>query len=561
MAFKTLQQAYNDVYKTSSQSLGNLSETKKFVKLYEQVHESQNYEGFDSRKSNKVAEFVRDLLVKYYPDYYDQQTRNIRIRQKDNNGVDFLIEKIKTLPDLNSIINNVEFVTVYDVGTPENPSHKFPLVVFDINLYIIPVGKKSINIPTEHELNQTTKIDDIRIGLILTGNSSKFSTPVKEGLPGLFYALEISEFISGTFDDTKNVFEKILDVSYPIRGVNIDKKTLERCKETIKNFSKKLQLKGKLLSDLKNQVNDSISVAALLLKIGFNPLYFIYERGNIYKKIRDIASDVTNIKDIDIWNPSDIYIIRRDMYDNIINIIDQKLSETKDANTQLNILNGLFADKFSPNNITEETPLLGISLKQKRAQRGKAKTYLKNLADKQDIELNLTQQEQGQDIIFYQNQIKSIIINQLIPYLQQHNRNVVINDNIDMNLFDKVSDINYLQPKYGAFKVLNYILSVNDIGIFRSIALASMKINDEETSPSFFKVTGNDKGSAVLENQQFNSVSINGIILLQNIFNLKNKGININVPLKFNSSKGIKQDVIDIAIRTQGGKQVSVEGS
>ena len=248
------------------------------------------------------------------------------------------------------------------------------------------------------------------------------------------------------------------------------------------------------------------------------------------------------------------------MYDSVIEVLYDKLGDTKDLNTKLNVLNGMFATEFTPNALSIDTPILGISLKQKRAQAGKAKTYLTNLAKTQNMEINLTPEEKDQTHNFYQAQINSVINNVLAPYLRRHSPYVVLADRADANMFNNVEDVSYLQPKYAAFKVLDYILSIDDIGIFRSIALSSMKISDDKTSPAFFKVTGNDQGRAHVEQQKFESVSVDGQVKLANIFNLNNKGMDVIIPLRFSSSAGMNEKVMDLQIRTQGGDQVAVEG-
>jgi len=568
--FRTLTDVYLSGKTYQHEKLENPPYTP-LSQMYKQVYtEAESLGGIIDLPA---AEFVAKLLVDKHPDKFSKSAKKERVQQKDAIDLDTFTDILLDLPEHHDDLIDIDSIHIVPPETPFHgkiPSRKFPLISFEATIRV-KRPKKKIQYPTpdkewkDEETHEGEIEIDFDTGIIKAGNPDKLPDPVKESMPAIMLDLRVNEQLSGDADEALLLFKRIENADIP---TGIDHDAFEQCVSTAKYFTKQVKQKGKMLANFKNQINDVISVAMLLDDAGYTPDKFVYERGKTYDKIRKIATHITSGQ-ADLWNPSDMYIIPKDEHDSIIGLITARLEDTQDSNTQLNALNSMFAPQFEPQDINwETTPLLGISLKQENAQAGKAKTYLQSMARPQDLDINLTDEEISQPAEFYQQRIGQILTS-ITEYVNQHPSVDFTKDTMpDFSAFNKVSDKEWLQTKYGAFKILEYILSTNDPGFFRNIALASIKVTDKNTSPAFFKVIGNKSGMAKLEGQKFNSVSIANPpvgfgVLLKDVFSVTNQGIYAWVDLIFvgNEVTG-KEDrkTLSIQIRPQGGTQLAVDG-
>ena len=157
-------------------------------------------------------------------------------------------------------------------------------------------------------------------------------------------------------------------------------------------------------------------------------------------------------------------------------------------------LNFLFRNEFG-NKITEDDPIIGsiiaISLKQEKAQGGKAKQFMKSLT-KDDKEYNVTKDEQ------------KLPTDSLIKAIENYRK--VIADScsksgITIHLtqdsgYTGDGDEESIRKKYASIKLAHKLLADPDLiddNLLRGVAFG-MSLTG--VNPTFFKVIGNTKGVA-----------------------------------------------------------------
>jgi hypothetical protein len=284
-------------------------------------------------------------------------------------------------------------------------------------------------------------------------------TDVKEALVSLFYVSDItSPFAANNLEARANNLISIANNGIPGESSQASKKVAKYLSKLEGN-----NINAKFL-------NQPLS-SALALKAAY-PTGDIVRTG-IFDNIRTQASTLTGLP-ADKWCPGDLYVklgeVPASKYDNI------------------ELINELFADEWGATN----KPLVAVSLKQEKAQGGKAKALLqKYSAAKGDY--NLTKDEIEYDALKYIQGIKRL--RSKVEQLVAGNENIVYKiNNPDL----PEDDIKKLRGKYAALKSIEFLFrKFNDGEVDEAVvALAGFALSLTGVNPTFFKLTGQSSGQA-----------------------------------------------------------------
>jgi hypothetical protein len=342
--------------------------------------------------------------------------------------------------------------------------------------------------------------------ITLKGKDNKFSTPVKENMPGLCFAAGLTSAITPTGQSVKENSAAALDAKSKLTQIiamadnppaGISPIAARACKDAAKNMmsrirNSKFKKDGddlfKLNGNDRNQLNGSISISTTLNNAEFNNKDHIYLAGtasgdDLHGTLKSHGGDLSGQQQ-DEWCPADIFIVQRDFYEVVSSIetyVETQAGEGATKEGKLNVLNALFATEFHPKAIMNETPILAISLKQAKAQGGKYKMFLLGKFENDSGELtledeiptsrgpiNLTPTEQNYSTDDYLLGIKEFL-NKIIQYEQVH-KNVKFS-----------SEDEQLLPEW------NNILNQDDNAYLRSI----MGTSEEVVKESFNFYGGN----------------------------------------------------------------------
>lgn len=517
-----------------------MNELRKFTfKQYMLFSEASKPVFFEGDISNEVSGIIRNALIETYPEKYKAHKIKHRIYR---NPLDVTLEDIyEDLKNIGTIESDGKFkIDIILEGSPEilgpkegSGSGKFSILKFKAQINgkdIVPVG----------------------IMLAVVGD---FPTDAKEGLPGIFYSLGIRDQVND-LESFKNLLTTItnkLQDNQSFDSLNMDSNTFAKSQKSLNNILIKLtQNSGKLTSKLKNQlnmINEYISISAALYDRDYTPDTHIYDRNNYYKLIRNAAKNITGLTEINIWSPADTYLINKSKLGEIDTAVN-KAMRLKD----INIINKLFS-----NDVEDDAPIFGVSLKQLESHTGKAKWYLEHKF--KSIEYRLTDAElTEEDPMYFINKIYETIPN--IERMVALIGNVEINDNETLTP-EKLQELSVdeLRKKYGALKQFEFILrnSKNNPSIFIDLLKAGMKISDDIDSPAFVKIIGNPKGRAPVKPQDAIIMELNGPVMVNKLYSLSYKGVMIYVPVLVSREGTTSEDMYRIMIRSTGNKQMAIE--
>jgi len=352
-------------------------------------------------------------------------------------------------PKFNEILSNIE-------GFTKNKDNEFKFE--NVTFLIKPIEKNPIMV--DGELS-TTKAD----------------TDIKEGLVVVFYDL-VSRGIPFESFSTKQEELNLAQLEQIPNGVieDVDKALGSGVADKVNNW----------LNMAKSKPTDSTVVKALnnAYSIG-NVLGTTYPesraiRDERFNNIRKTAQELTGLEQ-DKWNPGDIYLYHGE---------EDLTQGTKDAREQksINPINDLFNDEWG----ATINPLTAISLKDEKAQPGRAKSYVARygkLADGKGDIIKSDDINQIQNLIDQQrNEIKKLNGKEFggvkIKYSFKDTNN-------PENLKTK-------RRKLASLELLNFLASQggsNPIPVFLGIFAFGEGLDQEKrANPTFFKLTGKDKG-------------------------------------------------------------------
>lgn len=359
-----------------------------------------------------------------------------------------------------------------------------------------------------------------------TSSSSQGDTDVKEALVSLFYISRIDtpfnkENYEGRIPELVRIAESGIEGENP----NVSKKVISFLNS----------ISGDSRAPNINFLNQSLSPAVLMKKD--------YPKGRVirtgvFDKIRSKAQTLTGYP-ADKWNPGDLYLY----LGGDLNI------EGKD---NIELINNLFVDEWGD----KDKPLVSISLKQEKAQGGKAKALLAKYTDVR-TDYNLTREE----INYNEEEFKTGIGNLRKKLNSLISSNPNITYNIDSgNLPDR---LNFLRGKFAALKSIEFLFRQFNPGEVDEalVALAGFGMSLTGVNPTFFKLIGLRSG----ENAELTTFKKGQNVILNNVdgkydpIEIKDESTFGGLKLEFNILKGGKPFSVVINARNNGNTQGTLE--
>jgi len=299
---------------------------------------------------------------------------------------------------------------------------------------------------------------------------SSVDTDIKENLVILMYNIlkEIDDRNLDPFtaESYTNNFKSINNSTTKYQNIEV------KSKNKIKNYFN-------LVGDLEtppNKVlkvlNNPYSIAKSIIKTYPNASF---TRGDVFDDIRTVCTIITQLPP-DKWNPGDIYLINPTQ-----TLPDLGLLETD----SIVHWNKLFVNNWGDT----DAPLVSISLKEEKYQPGRAKSYLDKFGGKEIFnmggeELKYTNKQLKDGIKNYRKKIKDIIKKKGHKY-----------DTTGDGWKSFPSTDKRLREKYGAYKLLNYLLSSDNEATLLGLFTYGLSIDqDLRANPTFFKLIGKDNG-------------------------------------------------------------------
>jgi hypothetical protein len=289
-----------------------------------------------------------------------------------------------------------------------------------------------------------------------TGKDSDTDTDVKEALVSMFYASNIdSPFTTENFES--RIEQLIEDFSGGIPGETSTAsakviKFLEAIQD--KNDNKTIKF-----------INQPLS-SALAIKEVYQGQKII--RTGLFDEIRTKTKQLTGLP-ADKWCPGDLYV---------------QLGSVDISNADnIEIINDLFVDEWGD----DSKPLVAVSLKQEKAQGGKAKALLQKYTKVKD-DYNLTKDEQNYTSEQYREGIKDL--RSKVQSLIQGN------DNITYEITSEELEDSKLKGKYAALKSIEFLFRIfPDQKVDDAVvALTGFALSLTGVNPTFFKLTGKSSG-------------------------------------------------------------------
>ena len=342
----------------------------------------------------------------------------------------------------------------------------------DIKTAITLVGTNGIRTTTS-KLKKTTEFggqDKVSTDV----DNLKVRTDVKESLVILICNIlseggNLDSFDPDSFNTNMNVIElssnKFINIESNVQGYM---ETLFSLVNGYKEFSTKSKRKAESI------FNNPYSIAKEILKVYSNPTF---NRGELFDKIRSKCSKIT-LLETDKWNPGDIYLVNSDPI----------LPEEEDSIVPWN-------DLFVNNWGDTDRPLVSISLKEEKYQPGRAKSYLTKFGDKIEYDLSKEEKAWGEDkykekITIFRNTVLELIAN---GGTGSPNEVIRQGDGWDGKFPEGRAK---LQGTYGAYKLLNFLLSKEEASITGLFAYGQSIPGTPSANPTFFKLVGSNKGGS-----------------------------------------------------------------
>jgi hypothetical protein len=386
-----------------------------------------------------------------------------------------------------------------------------------------------------------TTINGNKYKIWVKGSGGKFTTDtdVKEGLVVLLYNSSIDEPF--TKENFQSNFDKLKKASF--EGIS----TIEnKLKSYLNIFDENIDTASKSKAAL-DALNDPLS-SALTIKKAYPNKKLI--RDGAFNTIRQLGIQTTGIE-ADKWNPGDVYL----------EISEPKIPSVEEVKKDYSKLNGLFVNDWGKT----DAPLVSISLKQERAQAGKAKGFLKkfqpsdiegtqkeyNLTDK---EINFTPEQYDKGIDVIKEKFKTRFPSDEEALIQYK--------------FDKnPSQPNQLRAKYGAYKALDYLLDnfvqesdVSPVSALTQLAAYGMSVSG--VNPTFFKITGKSTGEPTTPSK-FPAAATSRLtpgtkIVIEDRPTNGEIGISISIDI-MKGNEVIDTKKLVVVARNNGGKQGTID--
>lgn len=249
---------------------------------------------------------------------------------------------------------------------------------------------------------------------------------------------------------------------------------------------------------------------------------FYIERADLFNEVRKAGARISGYP-ADKWCPGDIYFVKNgsesSLIEPVLTEIQQvtKASPDADRATALSKLNGLFSSTYSYK-VSNNTPIVAVSLKMADAQAGKLKSGLEEYS-KVKTDYNLDKSELSYDQKVYASKIKELQKN-IQNHIKQEKVTKFTWAPFDVDAFLKANpkptkeSLEILRFKYAAYKALYFIctkvakkpteVDTAILGLVSfGLGLVESKIGGAYINPPFFKVIANSDGSAMTKPQFF----------------------------------------------------------
>jgi len=318
----------------------------------------------------------------------------------------------------------------------------------------------------------------------------KSDTDVKEGLVVVFHDLiantlpgevisSLLPFSSKTPDNNAILFDQYLNIG-DVTQVVADALGGDVATK-LKNYLEKAE-KSPGDKTMTAVVNNAFSIGNSLASLFPNSKI---RRDDKFNSIRTQASKATGL-DQDKWNPGDIYISTGDN-SSIIDAAIKKSQETSPST--IAPINQLFNNDLNQTN----SPLTAISLKDEKAQPGRAKGYLERFGKEAyklqgDVDQTSPIEDIEKEIKTYRNKFSKIKGTDTTPIVYKQEPGKKVN-NPELNK----------RRKLAAFKMLDYLSkqSKNLISpVLGMFAYGEGLDQDKRANPTFFKFTGQSNGES-----------------------------------------------------------------
>ncbi len=311
---------------------------------------------------------------------------------------------------------------------------------------------------------------------------------------------------------------------------------------------------------------------------------FYIERADLFNEIRKAGARISGYP-ADKWCPGDVYFVKNgsesSLIEPVLSEVQQVTKGSSDADraTALSKLNGLFSSTYSYK-VSNNTPIVAVSLKMADAQAGKLKSGLEEYS-KVKTDYNLDKSELTYDQKVYASKIKELQKN-IQNYIKQEKVTKFTWLPFDVDAFLKANpkptkeSLEILRFKYAAYKALYFIctkvakkpteVDTAILGLVSfGLGLVESKVGGAYINPPFFKVIANNDGSAMAKPQFFKPGSQVSLIPLTG--NMKGAPeIKISDSPKFKGLVldmviSVGDDVYDVSatFRPNGSTQLTIE--
>ena len=245
---------------------------------------------------------------------------------------------------------------------------------------------------------------------------------------------------------------------------------------------------------IRDAINNALSAGASIASKYSN---WNVHRDNFFDEVKSAGSSASGLHP-DKWCPMDIMLVRPGSNGEIKKAINASMSASETIE-KLGLINNIFEKDWG----AQKLPIVGISLKEQKAQGGKAKGALPQSGTEID-QYNITNQEVGQ-----WKKDPSVTVQMVDQYRQEIHK--LVSSSKDLFSSDKRNgkfelwadrkdaESKKALDKYGASKMALYLMNkAKSENIFLRLVQYGMSLG---SNPAFFKVIGDKKGgNAYIDN-------------------------------------------------------------